>query len=58
MADERTFYEEDGNEISEAVTYLMEHPGMARMDANLEGGKTAKIYWVGAVLRIDIEGLK
>lgn len=51
-------YEEDGNEIIEAVTYMMEHPAIPRMDIALEHGKKAKVYWAGTVLRIDIEGLK
>lgn len=53
-----TFYEEDGYEISETITYMMEHKNVPRMDIQLAEGKTAKIYWAGTVLRIDIEGLK
>jgi hypothetical protein len=53
------FYEEDGNEIIEAVTYMMEHKTVPRMDIELQGNnKKAKVYWAGTVLRIDIEGLR
>lgn len=55
---EPIFYEEDGLEIIEAITYMMEHKSVPRMDLNLEGGKDAKVYWAGTVLRIDIQGLK
>ena len=53
-----TFYEEDGNEIIEAITYMMDHKAIPRMDIDLEDGKKAKVYWAGTVLRVDIEGLK
>ncbi len=58
MEQEPAFYDEDLNEVFEAVTYLTAHKGVPRMDLKLEGNKTAKVYWVGQVLRIDIEGLK
>lgn len=52
------FYEEDGDEIIETVTYMMKHRSVPRMDIELHDGKKAKVYWAGIVLRIDIEGLK
>lgn len=55
---ESSFYEEDGNEIIDAITYMMEHKAIPRMDVDLEDGKKAKVYWAGTVLRIDIEGLR
>ena len=58
MEQEPAFYDQDLNEIFEAVTYMMGHRGIPRMDLKLEGNKTAKVYWAGTVLRIDIEGLK
>lgn len=55
---EPIFYEEDGNEIIDTITYMLEHKSVPRMDLKLEGNKTAKVYWAGTVLRIDIEGLR
>lgn len=60
---EGTFYEEDGNEIIDAITYMMEHKNIPRTDillnSNEDGSKKiAKVYWAGTVLRVDIEGLK
>jgi hypothetical protein len=56
--DSKTFYEEDGNEIIEAIVYMLDHVSIPRMDIDLEGGKKSKVYWAGSVLRVDIEGLK
>lgn len=58
MDKEPCFYEEDGNEIMDTVTYMMEHRSVPRMDLNLEDGKKASVYWAGSVLRIDINGLR
>lgn len=60
---EKIFYEEDGNEIVDAITYIMEHKNTPRIDLVLNSNedgtkKTAKVYWAGTVLRVDIEGLK
>lgn len=56
--DDPVFYEEDGNELLEAITYMMEHPSVPGMDINLHDGKKARVYWTGKVLRIDLQGLK
>lgn len=53
-----TLYEEDVNEIAEAMTYMMEHKAIPRIDVNLQEGKKASVYWTGAVLRVDVQGLK
>lgn len=55
---EPTFYEEDGEEIMQAVTYMMEHKAVPRMDIDLEGSKSAKVYWADSVLWISIIGLR
>ncbi len=55
---EKVFYEEDGNEIIDSITYMMIHKSIPRMDIDLADRKKAKVYWAGTVLRIDIEGLK
>lgn len=54
---EPTFYEEDGDEIIDAITYIMEHKTVRLININLEGGKKARLYWEKSTLRIDIEGL-
>jgi hypothetical protein len=57
---ESDFTVDNGNEIIDAVMYLIDHQNVPRMDVHLQGTqtKTAKVYWAGTVLRIDIEGLK
>lgn len=55
---EPTFYKTDGLEIIEAITYMMEHQSVPRMDLELHDGKKCNVYWAGSVLRIDIKGLK
>lgn len=58
MEKEGLFYEEDGNDIMDTITYMMEHRSVPRIDLNLEGGKKASIYWAGNILRVDINGLR
>jgi len=58
-----TFYEEDGMEIMDAITFMMEHENVPRIDLVLNSNdngsrKSAKVYWENTVLRVDIEGLK
>jgi hypothetical protein len=43
--------------IASALNYLMASD-VESINVNLGNGKVAKIYWVGSVLRVDIEGLE
>lgn len=58
MPVEPVFTNSDNDAIVNAISYMMEHKNVPRMDIDLYDGKKGKVYWAGMVLRIDIEGLK
>lgn len=56
MAD---LYDEDFEEIKDAVDLLYKRPNISRLDVSMhDSAVSALVYWTGNVLRVDIKGLK
>lgn len=49
-------YDEDFDSLMDGLSQMYKNPSIARLDVKLTD-TTAKIYWVGSILRVDIEGL-
>lgn len=58
MAERNILYDEDIEEVADAIGLMTKHSSLDRLDIKLRNSNmSAVIYWAGTVLRVDIKGV-